>query len=211
MVDTSSMIAALEPASQSDAENSLQNEVPVQTRPEPARKSMPELPAEKESKRPQADKVPAPKAKPESIAIIPAERTVAEKQQEPRKSVPAPPSSGFPRDEEKIRGFVESWRQAWVSKETEPYINHYDSSFQQGNKNLSQYKAHKERLNRTYEFIKVDISQITISWTKKGAAVSFQQEYQSNLYKTTGSKTLILVYNDTGWKIKREMYSSKKS
>ncbi len=182
MVDTSSMVAALEPASQSDAKNSLQ-----------------------------ADKVPVPKAKPESIAIIPAERTVAENQQEPRKSIPASPSSGFPRDEEKIRRFVESWRQAWISKETEPYINHYDSSFQQGNKNLSQYKAHKERLNRTYEFIKVDISQVTISWTKKGATVSFQQEYQSDLYKTTGSKTLILVYNDTGWRIKREMYSSKKS
>ena len=211
MVDTSSMVAALEPASQSDAKNSFQKEIPVQTQPEPAQKSMPELPAEKKSKKSQADKIPAPKAKPESIAVIPAEKTVAEEQQEPRKSVPAPPSSGFSKDEEKIKMFVESWRQAWVSKETEPYINHYDSSFQQGNKNLSQYKAHKERLNRTYEFIKVDISQITISWTRKGATVSFQQEYQSDRYKTTGSKTLILVYNDTGWKIKREMYSSKKS
>jgi hypothetical protein len=211
MVNTSSMVAALEPASRSDAKNSLQKEIPVQTQPEPAQKSMPELPAEKESKKPQAEKTPAPKAKPESIAVIPAEKTVAKNQQEPRKSVPAPPSSGSSRDEEKIRRFVESWRQAWVSKETEPYINHYDSSFQQGNKNLSQYKAHKERLNRTYEFIKVDISQIKISWTKKGATVSFQQEYQSDLYKTTGSKTLILVYNDDGWKIKREMYSRKKS
>lgn len=211
MVGTRTMIAALEPASQSDAENSLQKEVPVQTRPEPARKSMPELPAEKESKRPPADKIPAPKAKPESIAVITAEKTVAEKQQETRKSVSAPPPSRFPRDAEKIRRFVENWRQAWVSREIEPYIDHYDSSFQQGNKNLSQYKAHKERLNRTYEFIKVDISQITIRWTKKGATVSFQQGYQSDRYKTTGSKTLILVYNDTGWKIKREMYAGKKS
>ena len=210
MVDTSSMVAALEPASQPEAKNSLQQEIPVQARPEPVLKSMDTLPAEKESKKPQADKVPVPRAKPESNTVIPAEKTVAELQ-EPKKSVPAPPSSEFPRDEEKIRGFVENWRQAWVSKEIEPYINHYDSSFRQGNKNLSQYKAHKEKLNRTYEFIKVDISQVTISWTKKGATVSFQQKYQSDRYRTTGSKTLILVYNDTGWRIKREMYSGKKS
>jgi len=211
VVDTSSMVAALEPASLPDVKSSLQKELSVQTRPEPVQESMPELPAKKESKKLQTHGMPTPKTKPESIAVIPAEKTVLVKQQERQKFIPAPPSSGFPRDEEEIRRFVENWRQAWVSKDINPYINHYDSSFQQGNKNLSQFKAHKENLNRTYEFIRVDISQIKISWTEKGATISFLQEYQSDRYKTTGSKTLVLVYDDNGWKIKREMYSSKKS
>jgi len=211
VVDTSSMVAALEPASLPDVKSSLQKELSVQTRPEPVQESMPELPAKKESKKLQTHGMPTPKTKPESIAVIPAEKTVLVKQQERQKFIPAPPSSGFPRDEEEIRRFVENWRQAWVSKDIKPYINHYDSSFQQGNKNLSQFKAHKENLNRTYEFIRVDISQIKISWTEKGATISFLQEYQSDRYKTTGSKTIVLVYDDNGWKIKREMYSSKKS
>ena len=211
MVDTSSMVAALEPTSQPDTTKSLQKEIPVHSRPEPALKSMPESTPKKELRKTPADKEPAPESKPESIAAIPAGKSIAEKPKEPQKAVPASPSAGFPRDEKKIRRFVENWRQAWVSKEIEPYINHYSPAFRQGNKNLSQYKAHKERLSRKYQFIKIDISQINISWSKKGATVSFQQDYQSDLYRTSGKKTLFLVYNDTGWKIKREMYSGKKS
>jgi murein L,D-transpeptidase YafK len=209
-VDTSSMVAALEPASQSDTNNSMQEDTPVQPLPEPAKKSTTEQPPAKEPDKPQADRPAAPKAKPEKIALVQVEETVAAKLSEPHVTIAAQPP-GFPKDEEAVKSFVENWRQTWVSKEIDSYINHYDSAFQQGNKNLSQYKAHKEKLNRTYQFIKVDISQIKISWTKKGATVSFRQEYQSDQYKTSGSKTLILVYNDSGWKIKREMYSGKKS
>jgi hypothetical protein len=209
-VDTSSMVAALEPASQSDTNNSMQEDTHVQPLPEPAKKSTAEQSPAKEPDKPQADRPAAPKAKPEKIALVKVEETVAAKLPEPQVTIAAP-TPGFPKDEKVVKSFVENWRQAWVSKEIDSYINHYDSAFQQGNKNLSQYKAHKEKLNRTYQFIKVDISQIKISWTKKGATVSFRQAYQSDRYKTSGSKTLILVYNDTGWKIKREMYSGKKS
>jgi murein L,D-transpeptidase YafK len=213
VMDTSSMVASLEQSSQPDAKSSLQKEIQVPTRPEPAQRNIPkpDSPPKKESeKTPVHNIAPAPESKPETVAVISTKNTVPAKQPELEITTPAPPP-GFPKNDEAIREFVENWRLAWVSQEIDPYINHYDAAFQQGDKNLSQYKAHKAMLNRKYQFIKVDISQIKISWTKKGATVSFQQQYQSDMYKTTGSKTLILVHKDDGWKINREMYSGKKS
>jgi len=116
-------------------------------------------------------------------------------------------SSVIPKDKQQIMDFVENWRQAWVSQEIEPYIAFYDVSFTSGDKNLVEWKAHKAKLNKTYSFITVDISDIKVHWTAAGATVSFRQEYRSNLYSAKGNKTLYLVYDDHGWKITREVYS----
>lgn len=211
-LDTSTMVASLELSSQPDANSSLEMEIQGQTQPEPPSVNIPK-PAFQPQQVP--DKNPINTAsdqesKPETIAVVAINNTVPTEQPVLAVAAPAEPTV-FPRDDESIRKFVENWRLAWISQEIEPYINHYDATFRQGDKDLSQYKAHKAKLNRKYQFIKVGISQIEINWTKKGATVSFQQEYQSDLYKTTGSKTLILVHKDDGWKIKREMYSGKKS
>ncbi len=111
------------------------------------------------------------------------------------------------RDKQKIIDFIENWRQAWVSKQVEPYIAFYDNSFRSGNKNLAEWKKHKANLNKTYAYITVDISDIKVRWTDDGATVSFRQQYRSDRYNATGTKTLYLVYNDLGWKIKNEVYS----
>ena len=206
--ENESLVAALEPTSQPDTKNSLPPAL-VPVKPEPALKSIPEPPSSKESQKAQTEVESITETKPKSIQVASTAKTVSEEQQEIQKvNAPQP---GFPKDEQEVRMFVENWRQAWESKQLEPYIDSYDLSFRQGDKNLSAYKAHKKRLNNQYQFIKVDISDIKISWTKKGATVSFQQVYQSDLYKAKGKTTLDLVYNDSGWKIKREVYSRSRS
>jgi murein L,D-transpeptidase YafK len=109
--------------------------------------------------------------------------------------------------EQQVLDFVENWRLAWTSKQIEPYIAFYDRSFRSGNKDLEGWKAHKAKLNRTYSYISVEISDIDVRWTDAGATVSFKQEYRSDLFKAAGIKTLHLVYSDLGWKIKRETFS----
>lgn len=136
----------------------------------------------------------------------PAPKTIAaNKIEQPQKIMVAAPV--IPKDKQQIIDFVESWRQTWVSQEIEPYIAFYDVSFTSGDKNLAEWKAHKAKLNKTYSFITVDISDIKVHWTAAGATVSFRQEYRSNLYSAKGNKTLYLVYDDHGWKITREVYS----
>lgn len=113
----------------------------------------------------------------------------------------------FQKERQEILDFVENWRQAWTSKEIEPYISFYAESFRSGDKDLEQWRAHKANLNKSYEYISVDISDIMVNWTAEGATVSFRQQYRSDLYSATGNKTLYLVHNELGWKIKREIYS----
>jgi murein L,D-transpeptidase YafK len=116
-------------------------------------------------------------------------------------------SPDVPKDNQQLLEFVENWRQAWVSKQTEPYIAFYDESFKSGDKNLAEWKAHKKNLNKMYAFITVNLSDIKVKRTDGGATVSFRQEYRSDRYSATGNKTLFLIHNSMGWKIKREVYS----
>jgi hypothetical protein len=146
---------------------------------------------------------------PVAAAIVPptpAPRMIAANTiEQPQKIMVAAPV--IPKDEKQVVDFVESWRQAWISQEIDPYIAFYDKTFKSDGKNLAQWKAHKTKLNKTYEFISVKISNVKVSWTDDGAAVSFRQEYRSDRYSARGNKTLFLVYNNLGWKIKREVYS----
>jgi len=139
---------------------------------------------------------------PPTIAPMAIAANKIEQQQKIEVAVP-----GHPRDKQQIIDLVERWRLAWVSKQIEPYIAFYDDSFRNGDKNLAEWKKHKASLNRTYEFISVNISDIKVDWTAEGAAVSFRQEYRSDRYSAIGNKTLFLVHNDLGWKIKREVFS----
>ena len=140
------------------------------------------------------------------VPSTPTPRTItSDKIKQSKKIMVAAPV--IPKDEQQVVDFVENWRQAWVSQAIDPYISFYDKTFKGDGKNLAQWKAHKAKLNRTYEFISVNISKIEVSWTDDGAAVSFRQEYRSDRYRATGNKTLLLIYSDAGWKIKREIYS----
>jgi len=65
------------------------------------------------------------------------------KEPEPIKEEPVPaepPLPLYPRDEKLVHDFLESWRQAWESKEIDSYINSYDKSFRQGDKDLVAWK-----------------------------------------------------------------------
>jgi len=111
-------------------------------------------------------------------------------------------------DRQPILDFVENWRKAWVSRQIEPYIAFYDKSFRSGNRNLAEWEKFKEIINKSYSYITVDISDIRIHQTADGVRVSFRQKYLSDHYSSTGDKILYLIHDGSGWKIKREYYSS---
>lgn len=113
----------------------------------------------------------------------------------------------YPRDKQKILEFIETWRKAWQSKDMETYIGCYNNSFRHrhGRMDLAAYRAYKDRLNKKYKFIKVDISGVSVSWTKTGAKVSFNQVYRSDQYHAVGRKTLRLAYKNQRWGIEREI------
>ncbi len=112
-----------------------------------------------------------------------------------------------PRNRQELLAFIEAWRRAWSNKDLDAYLAAYHPGFRQEGMNLAAWRAHKARLNRIYKFIKVEIKDIRIKWTPAGAVVTFRQSYRSDRYIADGTKTLHLDYTDSGWLIKRELWS----
>ena len=116
-----------------------------------------------ESKTQQVAKAPAAQSSP-----TPSPQTeTGKKIEQLQKIVIQPPV--IAKSKQPVIDFVESWRQAWISQQIEPYIAFYDSSFKSGDKNLTEWKKHKEKINKSYAYIKVDISNIKVRWTEHGA------------------------------------------
>ena len=117
----------------------------------------------------------------------------------------------YPKDKQKILEFIETWRKAWQSKDMETYIGCYAKSFRRDRMDRVAYGAYKDRLKNKYKFIKVDISGVSVSWTRTGANVSFKQDYRSDRYYAMGRKTLRLAYGNQRWGIEREIWFRSKT
>lgn len=117
----------------------------------------------------------------------------------------------YPKNKQEILEFVETWREAWQSKDLKNYIDCYTKSFKHNRMNLAAYRAYKGRLNKKYKFIKVDISGVSVLWTRTGAKVAFHQVYRSNRYRAAGRKILSLTFKGQRWGIEREVWFPAKN
>ena len=143
----------------------------------------------------------------ETSAMPEQESSIAPVDSEPETTeTEKPVGKKYSRSNSKILSFVEKWRLAWESMQIEPYIDCYDKSFVQGNKNRDAWKRYKTSLNKNYKFINVEVADIKVNWTAAGAVVTFHQVYRSDRYFAEGQKTLQLVYDGDSWKIFRESW-----
>jgi len=72
---------------------------------------------------------------------------------------------------------------------------------------LKAWKRYKERLNKKYGSIKIQISKLTIiRHSANSVRVRFRQIYQAGTYRDLGVKILFLVRGKEGWKIKKETW-----
>ena len=195
-----------------DSRNNPGEKVAAEKKQPPAQQIVTETTPQVQEKS-QVKKTALPESKTEQVAKAPVARSsptpspqtgTGKKIEQPQKIVIQPPV--IAKSKQPVIDFVESWRQAWTSQQIEPYIAFYESSFKSGDKNLAEWKKHKEKINKSYAYIKVDISNIKVRWTDQGATVSFRQQYSSDRYNATGNKTLYLINNGFGWKIKSEVY-----
>jgi len=110
-----------------------------------------------------------------------------------------------------ITQMVDSWIEAWSSKNIDQYALFYADNFRSQNKNKQQWIQYKKQLNKKYQFIKIERKNLNIQFYKKyknRAKVYFNQSYKSNMFSAFGRKTLILKYDDGQWRIYREYWNS---
>jgi murein L,D-transpeptidase YafK len=100
---------------------------------------------------------------------------------------------------------IERWRTSWQANDTRAYLSNYHQDFTDTKRNLAQWKAYKTRVNKAKEFIRVDLSELSVidyPGEENLVAVRFYQQYQSSNFNWEGWKHLLWRRDDQGqWRI----------
>jgi len=96
---------------------------------------------------------------------------------------------------------IEGWRQAWSEKDLDRYLSYYSSAFRWQNLDLQGWRQKKDRLNRTYQAIQVQLGDIRFFRQGHMVLATFDELYRSDLFASRGIKHLYLAQNSATWRI----------
>jgi tetratricopeptide (TPR) repeat protein len=133
----------------------------------------------------------------------PAKPPVAVAQKEPEKAKPAPAADASA----EVLKAVNGWAQAWSNRDVDAYLGYYAKDFQtpSGESRADWEKARRTRIGAAKKItVGVDAPKVMMSGANQ-ATVTFRQAYQSDSFKATGGKTLVLAKGSDGrWQIQQE-------
>lgn len=97
---------------------------------------------------------------------------------------------------------VRAWAEAWSARDADAYLAFYGNGFKTpGNDRAAWENQRRERVTRP-QFIKVAVEEMRVRMSgDELARVTFRQRYESNLLRSTNSKTLTLAWEGDAWKI----------
>jgi tetratricopeptide (TPR) repeat protein len=138
----------------------------------------------------------------------PAKPPVAVAQKEPEKpaaaaSKPVPAADASA----EVLKAVNGWAQAWSKRDVDAYLGYYAKDFQtpSGESRADWEKARRTRIAGAKLITVVVSSPKVMLSAPNQATVTFRQAYQSDSFKATGGKTLVLVKGADGrWQIEQE-------
>lgn len=101
---------------------------------------------------------------------------------------------------------IDKWKDDWESLDLDRYLSHYSNDlFDNGQHDYQSWAHHKTRVNSGKQFIKVNISELSIfsyPAEKEIVAVKFKQEYESDTYSSVSLKKQYWSRASDGkWKI----------
>lgn len=100
---------------------------------------------------------------------------------------------------------VNDWAAAWSRRDVTAYLSFYADNFQTpGKMTRKAWEVQRNQRLTGPESIKVEVSDFEVTGDAKSATVKFQQQYESNLLKSTTRKTLTLENQAGAWKITSE-------
>jgi len=148
-----------------------------------------------------ASTVKEPAKQPPAVVAQKAE----EKAPAPAPAKPAPAAAGDANAE--VLKAVNGWAEAWSKRDVDAYLGYYAKDFQtpSGESRADWEKGRRARISGAKKIsVGVSSPKVTLSGADK-ASVSFRQAYQSDSFKSTGGKTLVLVKGAEGrWQIQQE-------
>ncbi len=109
-----------------------------------------------------------------------------------------------------VQAFLNSWRDAWASKNLNRYYDHYVVTFAGDSKNTAAWRAQRKFKIMVNKTIVVNLDDVVLtSIANDQAEVSFTQHYQAGAYQDKGKKTLKLQKTDGRWQIVQETFKAQ--
>lgn len=109
--------------------------------------------------------------------------------------------------EAEVQNFLNSWRDAWASKNLNRYYDHYVVTFAGDSKNTVAWRAQRKNKILVNKTIVVNLENVVMtSIAHDQAEVSFIQTYQAGSYQDKGKKILKLQKIDGRWQIVQETF-----
>ncbi|TCJ18545.1 tetratricopeptide repeat protein [Parasulfuritortus cantonensis] len=153
------------------------------------------------------DKAPGkPAAAPARTAGLSQEPSVTRDTQPVPPPLPASKPAAAPAfDSAAVEKTVNDWAAAWSHRDAPGYLAFYADDFKLPRK-MSRKDWEAQRTDRltSPEYIKVEISNLSVKGDAKNVTVQFQQRYESNVLKGSYRKTLTLENQGGNWKITSE-------
>ncbi len=112
-----------------------------------------------------------------------------------------------PIQSQEVETFVNAWAAAWSSQDVAKYLDFYSDNFQPGEgKSLSQWRSERRYRVAYPGYIRVKIQDVnTRMLTASQAKAAFTQRYESNTFRDTARKELLLERQGNQWKIVQEL------
>lgn len=112
------------------------------------------------------------------------------------------------REAARVKAFIEAWRKAWTAKNLRDYQAMYAADFlSDDGKNHNAWMAHKDRLFKQYNKIKVDLAKLRIFRHQDAIVVWFDQFYRGDdHFKSDGIKRLYLREKSGKYEIAAEVW-----
>lgn len=117
------------------------------------------------------------------------------------------PESKAKEERDDFLGRIEAWRKAWVSKDTNAYLDYYGEDFSTAGMNKAKFAEHKRRVNEGKKSIGVKISDLSL-FRYPGEPMflaEFTIDYKSDNFQFVAKKEQYWRQDAKGaWKIFRE-------
>ena len=119
---------------------------------------------------------------------------------------PAETTAGIGEAAIPIEQWLDEWLMAWSSKDLKTYGDFYADDFRSQGMNKNAWLNYKRNVNRKYRFIRLSKKDIVLAPLDNQLVVSFTQEFESNAFRSVGTKKLVLIRQNEAWKIYRETF-----
>jgi len=111
------------------------------------------------------------------------------------------------KDKKETMEFLENWKTSWESKNLDNYIELYSKNFRHDKMNIGAFRSYKKRLFRTYDWIKLHLSNVQIFHAPQYILINLLQDYSSDTYSDFGIKQLFLTKENNSYRIIKENWT----